>query len=1076
MIFQRSNKILLFIILPLFFASAQRKPDSLTKLLNKAGDEGKAELYLKIGKSFENANIDSALYYDSLSLKFSRITLNTSQEAEALYSLGHNYYVHGDNALSLDFTNKALTLYYKIHNRQGIAKTLNYIGIITQTFGDFEGALAAQLKALQNYEDIKDYDGIILTYNHLGVFYKNLNEFSKETDFYNQALKLLEAHPNEKLLARTYNNIANMYWLNGELNNALKYNTKALELKKKIHAGPIDMVNSYLSMGSVLRSLKQYKAAAEQFNMGLKIANKIGNKNHQAILLKNLGVLYSLMKQYNKALAYHKESMGLAREINFNRVILDNLESLSKIYKNLTDYKLSLQYFKKYTQVKDSIFSQELKNKLDEYRNRFELERKAKEIQKLKSDRQNSIFLLMIFASMLIVILSIVIYNRFRTKSQTNIELSQKNMEVAGVLNELNELNKNLTESETTYRYLFERNPMPMLILVDNVFNILAANKSAVKEYGYSEHEFIGLTFKKLWAEENLSKYDGIMLGLVNSPGKIFTVKHRKKTGDLIHAEIVAHHLVFEGKNAIHVMITNETERKLIEQIVIESEERFRTLFEGGPDAIILADPSTGIILDANPAASMLLQRPLSQLIGMNHAKLYPAEKQEEAVRYFNQNIESNIQDDILQPIENVIIRPDGSLLPIEISRKLITIAGKPIVQGIVRDISYRKTTEEALIQNEQRLKRAQKIAFVGNWELDLKTGIVWASEESALIYGYKRDKETIEFNKIKELANPKSRQALDEAMNNLILNGSDFDIEFEIRKKDTDEVRILHTRAELVKDENDQPVKVLGVLRDITDLKIFQEQLILARERAEKSDKLKSEFLAQMSHEIRSPVNIIMSFASLIKEELKDEASEDIKTCFNAIDNGGRRLIRTIDLILNMADVQSGKYEPYLEQTDLEKDILQNLILDFASAANIKGLEILFENKIGKKLILLDRYTATQIFANLIDNAIKYTKQGRVTIRLKHSPEYIEASVADTGIGISEEFMPHLFDPFSQEEQGYTRRFEGTGLGLSLVKKYCDLNGAKILIESKKGKGTVFTIRFPIMTENMMLASYSSM
>jgi signal transduction histidine kinase len=122
--------------------------------------------------------------------------------------------------------------------------------------------------------------------------------------------------------------------------------------------------------------------------------------------------------------------------------------------------------------------------------------------------------------------------------------------------------------------------------------------------------------------------------------------------------------------------------------------------------------------------------------------------------------------------------------------------------------------------------------------------------------------------------------------------------------------------------------------------------------------------------------------------------------------------------------------------------------------------LKFLNEESIGK--IEGDEYTITQLFANLIDNAIKYTNDGSITIEVKKdSEEFIVVNVTDTGVGISEEFQENLFQPFSQEETGYTRKFEGNGLGLALVKKYCELNNAKIFCNSKKGEGATFTVVF---------------
>lgn len=253
-------------------------------------------------------------------------------------------------------------------------------------------------------------------------------------------------------------------------------------------------------------------------------------------------------------------------------------------------------------------------------------------------------------------------------------------------------------------------------------------------------------------------------------------------------------------------------------------------------------------------------------------------------------------------------------------------------------------------------------------------------------------------------------------------------------------------------------------LIREIEDRRKVEEQLIRAKESAERSEQLRSEFLAQMSHEIRTPVNSILSFTSLLKAELEGTLPEDLKPSFSIIESGGRRLIRTIDLILNMSAIQAGVFETKPVKFDIVKDALAPLVGEFTSSAKTKNLELKLQIKTDQTALVADLYTITQIFANLIDNAIKYTKAGSITVTVE-KPERgnIIVMVKDTGIGIAKEFIPYLFDAFTQEETGYSRRFEGTGLGLSLVKKFAEMNDSEIMVTSEKGKGTVFAVKFPL-------------
>ena len=245
------------------------------------------------------------------------------------------------------------------------------------------------------------------------------------------------------------------------------------------------------------------------------------------------------------------------------------------------------------------------------------------------------------------------------------------------------------------------------------------------------------------------------------------------------------------------------------------------------------------------------------------------------------------------------------------------------------------------------------------------------------------------------------------------------------------------------------------------TILKQYSE-LLEARKKAEKADNLKSEFLAQMSHEIRTPVNTILNYTSLLKAEFQTKLSGELNDCFNSISIASNRLIRTIDLILNLSSIESGSYSPYYENISLSSDVAQNVVEEFEYYAKLKNIDLLYISEIENEgKLSLDKYTITQALSNLVDNAIKYTPKGRIEIRLKKEAEKTIMEVCDTGIGISREYLPSLFDKFSQETQGYTRIYEGNGLGLALVKEYCKINKAGIDVKSEKGVGTTFTIIF---------------
>lgn len=238
-------------------------------------------------------------------------------------------------------------------------------------------------------------------------------------------------------------------------------------------------------------------------------------------------------------------------------------------------------------------------------------------------------------------------------------------------------------------------------------------------------------------------------------------------------------------------------------------------------------------------------------------------------------------------------------------------------------------------------------------------------------------------------------------------------------------------------------------------------KQLLIARDEAERSDKLKSDFLTQMSHEIRTPIHVLMSYSGLIKAEIDDSLDSDLKSKFNTIEKAAERIFRTTELILNMSEVSTGAYE-YIESEFNIYDTLLVIYNDLKSRVDDSKINFTIDNRLSNSMLRADKYSVHQIFTQIIDNAVTYTAIGEISIILDTTKDgRTEIIIKDSGIGISEKYYPNLFLPFTQEEQGYSRKYDGNGLGLALVKKYCDLNQAKITISSKKGEGTEVKVLF---------------
>lgn len=252
-----------------------------------------------------------------------------------------------------------------------------------------------------------------------------------------------------------------------------------------------------------------------------------------------------------------------------------------------------------------------------------------------------------------------------------------------------------------------------------------------------------------------------------------------------------------------------------------------------------------------------------------------------------------------------------------------------------------------------------------------------------------------------------------------------------------------------------------IGTITDITNIKLYEHELIKAKEVAEKANKLKDAFINIISHEIRTPLNGMLGLSSIIKENYASYITKEDEFLFTGIDISARRIIRTFDTILNYSRLQTGEYTGNFKEIDLYT-ICERIIHQNREAAEKKQLELIFDSKCVEAKIIGDEYSITEAVLNLVENAIKFTKKGFVKVTLSTGKTGgITIEVKDTGIGIDDEYLKHLFEPYRQEEMGYNRSYEGLGLGLALAKKFIEYNHGLLLVESKKGEGTIFTIKF---------------
>ncbi len=374
-------------------------------------------------------------------------------------------------------------------------------------------------------------------------------------------------------------------------------------------------------------------------------------------------------------------------------------------------------------------------------------------------------------------------------------------------------------------------------------------------------------------------------------------------------------------------------------------------------------------------------------------------------------------------------------------------------------EINQRRMAEFSLKKSEEQFRLMFELAPIGMFISSTDRVIKKVNQAFCNTIGY-TEEELIKTN-YGVITYPDDNME-DIALHNELLNNKVENITFE-KRFITKNNKVIYAilKSVLLRDEKNKPLHFIEQILDITERKRTEQELITAKEKAEESDRLKTAFLAQMSHEIRTPLNIILNATPLIADEFENGIDEETEVLLDSVNSAGKRLQRTIDMILNMSSIQSGNYKPDNELIDIDIE-LRKLVEEFKPLCQEKNLGLFFFNETKDAKIFGDRYTIIQSFQNLIHNSIKYTIRGKIDVVIfKDEDNKVQVNISDTGIGMSEDYLTKLFHPFSQEDVGHKREFEGNGLGLALVKKYLDLNKAEILVRSKKEVGSTFTVSF---------------
>ncbi len=606
-----------------------------------------------------------------------------------------------------------------------------------------------------------------------------------------------------------------------------------------------------------------------------------------------------------------------------------------------------------------------------------------------------------------------------------------------------------LSVNEDMYRSFFKESSAVVFLADPESSYIVDANMAACKYYGWTLEEITCRRISHINAlPDDVAEYGEQR---ASDPERSYSIfKHRLANGEIRDVEVYSGPLELHSQILLYYIVHDITERKLAEEELQRKEMQLRTAQKVGHVGSWEIDFNSGKV-DASEEARNIYGLEGEQLTIEKIQQIVLPQYRPLLDRALSELVEKNSPYDVQF---GIIRQRCGNIRFIHSLAEYHT--ERNVVTGMIRDITEHKRSEDALAEEAAWRRILMEQSRDGIVIIDQDGKVFEANPRYAEMLGYSHEE----------------MQAL---------HMWDWDIQYTREQllemlQLADSKGILHETRQRRKNGTLIDVEINAnaarfgpkklsfcVCRDITERKRAEEELLSAKLAAEAANRIKDEFLATMSHELRTPLNSIIGFSEIMLGGMFGSLNEKQTSYMNYVLMSGKHLLNLINDILDLSKVEAGKMELDCEQFYLSDAIaeIKTLISPLSIKKNIH-LDVRIDSQLG--MIDADKTKFKQILYNLISNAIKFTgEKGYVTIEAQRSGDLVRVSINDTGIGIARNDMDKLFQPFKQLNPCLNREYEGTGLGLALVKKFVEMHGGKILVESKVGEGSTFTFFIPL-------------
>lgn len=645
-----------------------------------------------------------------------------------------------------------------------------------------------------------------------------------------------------------------------------------------------------------------------------------------------------------------------------------------------------------------------------------------------------------------------------------------------------NKLIKKLSNKKTiTERFKdFSKYANDIVIIIDESGKIIEFNEKACKSFGYSDKQLKEKNIRELLTDKISNEFENLIKKIKNNDGLIFESEYVKSDGNLYYAEVNSQNVIIDNKSCFHFNIRDITFRKQIDLELIESEEKYRGFLENSNDLIWSLDKN-GCFIWANKKAEDVSGYKLEEVFGKSFTPLL----YKDDIKIVTDAFEKVIKGEN-QCFEARAIKKNNDVFCLLINSGPYKRHGEIIgTIAFAKDITQFKKTQEELESLNNYLKiseeRFRSLTESSSAGIFLHNGENFEFVNETVTNSTGFTKKEMYSMKFFEIIHPDDRQMIIDFWNKRS-NGENIPNKYEC-KLITKDGHLLWSEISAKLIELNNRKYLIGTAFNITErknaeemLRIANNELIKAKNKAEESDMLKTAFINNISHEIRTPMNAIIGFSELLNDE--NLTFDKRKQYIELINSSSNQLLSIISDIISISNIQAGKEKLRIKELNLN-NTLRNLYKQFELKYKNESVQIRLKIPISDKLseIKTDETKVTQILSNLIVNSLKFTNNGYVEFGYVIKSNWLEFYVEDTGIGIEEEAHLKIFERFTQANPSISDNYGGTGLGLSISKNFVEILGGTIWLKSKLGKGSTFyfTIPFEPVNENEVIYKESN-